>query len=114
MEILELSRNLNAYHYDGLKPVIDKDVLVGVVDGQLKELAVIRWYGKKRIYCSIWVANECSGKGSATGYGIAAYNAALLKALESAGVVHTGEIGGYRDVFNAIAAFYRADQVLII
>ena len=98
----------NARNYSGEKELVSKYVVLGNVNGELREIVDARAYmGRSRnsstVYASIWVNGNgiyTSGKGSAGGYGYHKESAAFQDAISSACIELYGDVYGRSNTWN--------------
>jgi len=96
----------NARNYGNEKETVSNFIVIGKINGEMREVVNARCYmGRSRsastVYASIWVHGNgiyTSGKGTAGGYGYHKESAAVGDAIMNAGVTlwgspYTGETG---------------------
>jgi len=84
----------NARNYGNEKETVNKFVVLGKINGELREVVDCRCYMARSasasvVYASVWVHGNniyTSGKGSAGGYGYHKESAAVGSALSNAGI----------------------------
>jgi hypothetical protein len=83
----------NAQQPASSKEVVNTLTVLTVVKGEIKELAVARFYMSRSaqasvVYCCLWLHGDkgASGKGSTGGWGYHKESAALQEAINSAGI----------------------------
>ncbi|WNH52414.1 hypothetical protein [Stenotrophomonas oahuensis] len=103
-------------NYGDKKELTDVLHLVGLVDGQLRNVVTVRCYmGRSKsamaVYATVWIHapdNYRSGSGTASGWGYCKRSAAIAYALQNAGVTLRDPIDGHgmtavREALNAVA-----------
>jgi len=87
------ANQFNAQQPANSKEVINTLTALTVIKGEIKELAVTRFYMSRSsnasvVYCCLWLHgnNGASGKGNAGGWGYHKESAALQEAITSAGI----------------------------
>ena len=109
----------NGKNLSGQKEMIIAISAVAVINGEMREVVVARWYmarksdGASPVYASIWTYGagfDISGHGRATGCGYHKTSAALSAAIDSAGIVLSERIYGLGDgaIRRAVEAIARA------
>jgi hypothetical protein len=107
MNIIASIRELaeNGKNHGNKKELVSAYSIVGIRNGQLKELVTCRAYmGRSRsastVYASVWIKMPdgfASGHGDAGGYGYHKESAAIAYAIQSAGIDLSEDIAGRGD-----------------
>lgn len=97
----------NARNYSGEKEIVSKYIVLGKINGEMREIVDARVYmGRSRnaanVYASIWVHGRdkegkeiyTTGKGTAGGYGYHKSSAAIGSAISSAEIELYGNVYG--------------------
>ena len=127
---LPLTPQSNGKNMSGQKEMISARSVVAVINGEMREVVVARWYmarksdGASPVYASIWTYGagfDISGHGRATGCGYHKASAALSAAIDHAGIVLSDRIDGVGDgairrALEAIALAIAGDaaEILVI
>lgn len=98
----------NAVNYSREKETVSKYIVIGKINGELREVVDCRVYmGRSRnastVYASLWVhaGNLCtSGRGTAGGYGYHKESAAIASAIDSASIELWGSPYANRSTWN--------------